>query len=215
MNYARLKAPMDDPSMYEFRMAMDPINALAKTTPGFVWSLDENEQDHPNAQVEEEEESGSVSSSSLSFGSSHNNSISTSLQRDAVPLLQQDPLLMPQLSLWQDMASLQHFAFQSGHAMYLKRKRLWFTAPCEPPWAVCWWWKRPTSSNDDKTTTPRDGIHYPQDDQDYPTLKDAFDRLAFLQTHGPTAWAFDFRSYKQFPMPDDSDTDKEDNNNDN
>jgi Domain of unknown function (DUF3291) len=148
MNYARLKAPMEDPSMSEFRMAMDPVNALAKATPGFVWSLNE----------------------------------SNPLQREEVPILKEDPLLMPQLSLWEDVESIQHFAFKSGHAMYLKRKREWFTAPCEGPFAVCWW----KAVHDDKF--------------EYPTLKEAFERLDLLQTKGPTADAFDFKTAKVFSM---------------
>lgn len=146
MNYARLKAPMDDPSMTEFRLALEPINALAKATPGFVWSFD---NDDPSL-------------------------------RNAVPLLRQDPLVMPQLSLWTDVASLQHFAFKSGHAMYLKRKREWFTSP-EPPYAVCWW--RPHGKNT-------------------PTLQEAFDRCQYLRDHGPSPHAFDFSTAKDYPMPD-------------
>jgi hypothetical protein len=40
MNYGRLRAPMDDPVMAEFTMAIGPVNALAKSTPGFYWSFD-------------------------------------------------------------------------------------------------------------------------------------------------------------------------------
>ena len=146
MNYARLKAPMDDPSMTEFRLALEPINALAKATPGFVWSFD---NDDPSL-------------------------------RNAVPLLRDDPLLMPQLSLWANVASLQHFAFKSGHAMYIKRKREWFTSP-EPPYAVCWW--RPYGKTN-------------------PTLQEAFDRCQYLRDHGPSPFAFDFSTAKDYPMPD-------------
>jgi hypothetical protein len=155
MNYARLKAPMDDPIMDEFRMAMDPVNALAKATPGFVWSLD----------------------------------ASTPEQRDAVQILKDDPLLMPQLSLWEDLESLQHFAFKSGHAMYLKRKREWFTAPCDGPFAVCWWKKAVVVNNNDES------------EFEYPTLKEAFERLELLQTKGPTPDAFDFKTAKLYSIP--------------
>ena len=146
MNYARLRAPLDHPSMAEFRLAMEPINAIAKSTPGFVWSLDECTED----------------------------------LRNAVPLLRNDPFLMPQLSLWTDVPSLQHFAFKSGHAMYLKRKREWFTA-VDPPCAVCWW--RPASPDN------------------RPTLAEAFERCEFLQCHGPSLQAFTFATAKDFPAP--------------
>lgn len=133
--------------MDEFRRAMDPVNDIAKATPGFCWSLDHVT---PN-------------------------------QRHAVPLLRDDPLLQPQLSLWMNMESLQHFAFKSGHAMYLKRRKEWFTSPADPPWAVCWW--REASR------------------QDYPTLQEAFERLQALKQNGPTEKAFDFKTHKDFPMP--------------
>ena len=155
MNYARLRAPLDDPTMGEFRLALDPINALARVTPGFVWSLNE---------VCDED-------------------------RATVPLLRDDPLMMPQLSLWENATSLRHFAFSSGHAMYLKRKKEWFHPPPSSsasgkiPYAVCWWW-HPTS-----------------DDRAHPSLSDAFDRLAHLQQHGSTATAFDLKVARDFDMP--------------
>jgi hypothetical protein len=154
MNYARLKAPMDDPSMTEFRLAMDPINSLAKATPGFVWSLNDDD----------------------------------AASRNQVPMLRDDPLLMPQLSLWTNVDALQHFAFKSGHAMYYKRKREWFTAPVvEPPFAVCWWF----------------AIHENQQHPQYPTLKEAFDRCAHLSQHGPSSHAFNFATAKEYPIPKD------------
>ena len=38
-NIARLVAPMDDPQIDDFRNNLDPINALAEQSPGFVWRL--------------------------------------------------------------------------------------------------------------------------------------------------------------------------------
>ena len=39
VNIGRLRAPIDDPIMEGFRTQLDPINALADRTPGFVWRL--------------------------------------------------------------------------------------------------------------------------------------------------------------------------------
>jgi hypothetical protein len=39
VNVARLRAPMDDPSMREFAAAVGPIHRLAHTSPGFVWQM--------------------------------------------------------------------------------------------------------------------------------------------------------------------------------
>ena len=39
MNSARLRAPLEDPSMTEFAEGMALMNALADRSPGFVWRL--------------------------------------------------------------------------------------------------------------------------------------------------------------------------------
>ncbi|WP_433826845.1 DUF3291 domain-containing protein [Actinoplanes sp. CA-015351] len=39
MNTARLRAPLDDPSMAEFVTGLTLMNALADRSPGFVWRL--------------------------------------------------------------------------------------------------------------------------------------------------------------------------------
>ena len=39
LNIGRLRAETDDPSIAEFMDNLDPINALAEASPGFVWRL--------------------------------------------------------------------------------------------------------------------------------------------------------------------------------
>jgi hypothetical protein len=39
INVARLRAPIDDPTVAEFVAGLEPVNALADTSPGFVWRL--------------------------------------------------------------------------------------------------------------------------------------------------------------------------------
>jgi hypothetical protein len=39
VNIGRVRAALDDPIMEGFRTALDPINALADRSPGFVWRL--------------------------------------------------------------------------------------------------------------------------------------------------------------------------------
>ena len=43
VNIGRLRAPLDDPIMEGFRSQLDPINALADRSPGFVWRLQTDE----------------------------------------------------------------------------------------------------------------------------------------------------------------------------
>ena len=39
INIARLVAPLDDPRIADFVAQLDPVNALAESSPGFVWRL--------------------------------------------------------------------------------------------------------------------------------------------------------------------------------
>jgi heme-degrading monooxygenase HmoA len=39
INIARLRAPLDDPSLAPFVAALESVNALADASPGFVWRL--------------------------------------------------------------------------------------------------------------------------------------------------------------------------------
>ena len=41
-NIARLTAPIDAPETADFVAALDPINALAEASPGFVWRLQDD-----------------------------------------------------------------------------------------------------------------------------------------------------------------------------
>ncbi len=38
-NVGRIRSPLDHPDVAEFIAALDPINALAEASPGFVWRL--------------------------------------------------------------------------------------------------------------------------------------------------------------------------------
>jgi len=42
LNIGRLVAPNDDPQVAEFMAALEPINALADASPGFVWRLQDD-----------------------------------------------------------------------------------------------------------------------------------------------------------------------------
>ncbi|MEY2450688.1 MAG: hypothetical protein QOD92_262 [Acidimicrobiaceae bacterium] len=43
LNVGRLRAPMDDPIIDDFRTNLDPINALAEVSPGYVWRLQDED----------------------------------------------------------------------------------------------------------------------------------------------------------------------------
>lgn len=42
INIGRTKAPLEDPSMAAFMAALDPVNAIADASPGFVWRLQDD-----------------------------------------------------------------------------------------------------------------------------------------------------------------------------
>lgn len=50
-NIARALAPMDDPALAEFIAQLDPINALAERSPGFVWRLKSDSGNATDIQV--------------------------------------------------------------------------------------------------------------------------------------------------------------------
>lgn len=45
VNIARARAPIDSPLLADFRAMLDPINALADRSPGFVWRLQTEDGD--------------------------------------------------------------------------------------------------------------------------------------------------------------------------
>lgn len=42
LNVGRLRAPMDDPAIDDFRLNLDPVKALAEASPGYVWRLQDD-----------------------------------------------------------------------------------------------------------------------------------------------------------------------------
>jgi hypothetical protein len=75
-----------------------------------------------------------------------------------------DPLVLVNYSVWEDVASLRHYVTRSGHGAYLRRRREWFERNTEAP-TVCWW-------------TPVGEI---------PPPAEGYRRLQHLRRHGPSA----------------------------
>ena len=145
LNLGRFRAPLDSDEMAEFRLALDPINALAEATPGFVWRL-------------RDEDGGS---------SSYVDVPGTD-----------DPLMAPNLSVWESVDALKHFMYKSGHASYLRRRSEWFQRQ-DALINVLWW-------------IPAGEL---------PTLDDAVRRLRHLETHGASAEGFGLNQL--LPAPSD------------
>ena len=54
-NIARMRAPLDDPLMAGFVERLEPLNALADQSPGFVWRMQDEEGDATAIRVFEDE----------------------------------------------------------------------------------------------------------------------------------------------------------------
>jgi hypothetical protein len=91
-----------------------------------------------------------------------------------------DDTILLNMSVWESVAHLNAYVYRSAHAEVLKQRRQWF-ANFGRPIAALWW-------------IPAGHI---------PTVPEAVERLAALQEHGPSPYAFDFRN--AFEPPEASD----------
>lgn len=87
----------------------------------------------------------------------------------AIPVYD-DPNIIANLTVWQDVESLKSFLFKTDHAHFLKRKKEWFK-PVKQATYVLWW-------------IPAGQI---------PTLFEAKEKLTYLRAHGETVNAFSFK----------------------
>jgi hypothetical protein len=134
LNIGRLIAPIDAPEIAEFAGALDEINALAESSPGFVWRL---------------KDEATNNATSLAFT--------------------EDPLLIPNLSVWASVDELSDFVYRTAHTPFLRRRREWFER-MEVVF-VLWW-------------IPIGSV---------PTVSEGLDRLEDMRTYGPSPSAFTFR----------------------
>src|SRR5262245_50563922 len=141
VNIGRLRAPIDDPLIEAFRTQLDPINALADRSPGFVWRLQTEDGD---------------ATAIRPYGS--------------------DSLMAINLSVWDSIEALQEYVYKSGHVETLRGRQQWFER-LEGPILALWW-------------IPAGHV---------PTVAEAVERLEHLKVHGPSPYAFTFRT--PFPAP--------------
>jgi hypothetical protein len=140
LNIAVMKEPLDSPRMADFVANLDRINALAESSPGFVWRLKTEEG-------------------------------------DATALRPLDDDTLVNMSVWQDVAALNHYVYKTAHVEIMRRRKEWFDRMSEAH-MVLWW--------------------VPQGHR--PSVVQAIERLQLLRTQGPSADAFTFRH--AFPPPD-------------
>ena len=78
--------------------------------------------------------------------------------------------IMVNLSVWADLAALREYVFRSAHAGVMRQRRDWFER-FEGVYLALWW--VPAGHR--------------------PTVDEAVKRLAHLEAHGPTPFAFSFQ----------------------
>lgn len=93
----------------------------------------------------------------------------------AVHVYEDDRILL-NLSVWESVEALHAYVYRSAHAQPLRDRLQWFEKPEQPIMAM--WW------------IPAGHI---------PTPEEAKERLEHLRVHGPTEYAFGFKT--QFPQP--------------
>jgi heme-degrading monooxygenase HmoA len=87
-----------------------------------------------------------------------------------------DPLFIVNMSVWESVEALFDFVYRTSHRNVMAKRRDWFERP-DGAYMVLWWVPAGT------TPTPLEGL----------------ERLRWLDQHGPSAHAFDFRH--KFPPP--------------
>lgn len=83
----------------------------------------------------------------------------------------EDPLMIVNMSVWENVEALKHFMFKTHHLDLLKRKQEWFVKTEQANY-VLWWIEK----------------------GHLPTLEEAKQRLFYLRENGESPYAFSFRS---------------------
>ena len=141
INVARMQGVnIDDPIMKEFVDNLDNVNDLAEKSEGFVWRLQDDNNDATSFNPYDDEQ------------------------------------VIINVSVWETIELLEHFIFKTFHTDFLKRRKEWFQSYGKV-YTAMWW-------------VPQGA---------FPTVKEAVEKLDYLQEHGPSELVFNFR--KKFPKP--------------
>ena len=136
-NIAQIRhASIDAPEMKSFTDRVEAINALAKRSPGFVWTLEGDE----------------------------------GIGATRVEVFADNPNIIIQLSKWESVESLFHFAYKTAHAKLIAAKEDWFVPVPDIANLALWW----------------------VEDDHLPDIAEARARMTRLHRHGPGPEAFDF-----------------------
>lgn len=135
VNIGRVKAPLDAPIMAGFVTRLNEINALADTSPGFVWRLQTGEGNATYLRPYE------------------------------------DDRILVNMSVWETIDALRTYVYRTAHAELLRQRQEWFEK-FAGAFVALWW-------------VPAGHI---------PGINEAKKRIAHLDAHGPTEFAFTFKT---------------------
>ena len=83
----------------------------------------------------------------------------------------QDEQVIINISVWENIETLENFMYKTLHSDFLRRRKEWFQKFGNASFAM--WWIL---------------------ENQFPTIQDAVDNLDYLQKNGPTNLAFDFKN---------------------
>jgi hypothetical protein len=141
LNIGKTRFNLESDEMAEFVNNLEPINAIAESSPGYIWRLKDDSGDATNIEVEN------------------------------------NPDLIVNMSLWDNVESLKNFMFKTHHIDFLKRKKEWFVPTTEASYVL--WWVQ---------------------EGHIPTVQEAMEKLEYLRQNGETPEAFSFK--REFAKPD-------------
>lgn len=134
VNIGRMNDSLDSPVMAGFVARLEDLNALADTSPGFVWRLQTGEGNATYLRPYD------------------------------------DDRIIFNLSVWESLADLRAYVYRSAHVEVLRKRHEWFQV-YESAYLALWW--VPAGHR--------------------PSVDEAKQRLAHLEEHGPTPFAFTFK----------------------
>jgi hypothetical protein len=135
INIARMLFPREDARMAGFFNRLDEINAMAESSPGFIWRLKDSNGNATYINAFDDES------------------------------------LLVNLSVWESVEALSAFTYRSAHKELISAHKQWFERS-EKAYTALWWIAA----------------------GEIPMIDEAKQRLTYLQVHGPTAYAFSFKS---------------------
>ena len=108
VNIGRLVAPLDSPQLADFIAALDPVNAVADSAPGFVWRLQTEDGNATALRAFEQDAEGAGGG------------------------------ILLNMSVWESAEALAAYVYGDAHLAVLRRRREWFERMKDAYTALWW-----------------------------------------------------------------------------